>query len=146
MATIMMKASESDIRDLPADISEWSAKEVGTHGELMAKAYLERRGFEVLEMNWRCKGGEVDLVVKEGDELVLVEVKTRVNQHGNLDDILPELAVDGRKRRRYRRLALYYVADHPWMERIRFDVVAITLRTPAEGRIHHVVNAFGWKE
>jgi putative endonuclease len=88
-----------------------------------------RNGYQVLDRNWRCDTGEVDLVVSAGNTIVFVEVKARANdRYGS-----PALAVDHRKQRRLRLLAARWLsamsaaAPGPiGRHEVRFDVVAIT--------------------
>ncbi len=95
---------------------------IGRRGEAAAAAYLQRTGMTVVERNWRCKIGEVDIVALDGTALVLVEVKTRTtNAKGT-----PEEAVSPAKQRKLVRLAQAYVTQaEVTFEEIRFDVVAI---------------------
>lgn len=98
----------------------------GAAGERLAAAWLERAGGRVLARNFRCREGEVDLVVEEADELVFVEVRTR--RVGAL--VGPEESVSLAKRARIRRAAEAYLAatgneERPW----RIDLVAVELDT-----------------
>ncbi|WP_418835781.1 YraN family protein, partial [Paratractidigestivibacter faecalis] len=86
-----------------------------------------------------------DIVALDGDEVVLVEVKTRRRPTGGRDEI-PELAVDHRKQEGYRALALLYMAFHSEVRHIRFDVIAINLVVGGGSRIRHLVGAFVWDE
>jgi putative endonuclease len=95
---------------------------LGRLGEYLAADALEKRGYCLLERNFRCQYGEIDLVAQEGEDLVFVEVKTR---RGTLYG-LPEEAVTSRKARKLQEVAGYYldlhqVPDCSW----RIDVVAI---------------------
>jgi putative endonuclease len=77
----------------------------------------------VLDRNWRCDAGELDLVVAACGTVVIVEVKARASDRFGA----PSLAVDHRKQRRLRVLAARWLAEHPqWRGDVRFDVVAIT--------------------
>ena len=114
-------------------------------GEVMAAAFLLSNDFEILDTNWRCGGREADIVALDGDEVVLVEVKTRRRPAGGRDEI-PELAVDHRKQEGYRALALLYMAFHSEVRHIRFDVIAINLVVGGGSRIRHLVGAFVWDE
>ena len=77
----------------------------------------------MLQLNYRCRTGEVDIVAQEGDYLCFVEVKYRTNQRAGT----PEEAVGISKQRRICRVADYYLLTHPNMaqKQVRFDVVAI---------------------
>ncbi len=120
--------------------------ELGRKGEEMAAAYLERRGWRLLERNWRCPYGEADIVAQDSDDdnndtVVLVEVKTRLAL-GERADAMPELAVDAHKRFRYRRLALAYLMEHPEVFSIRFDVIALNVVGNDSARLRHLFGAF----
>jgi putative endonuclease len=107
-------------------------------GEALAAWFLRLKGFHVEARNWRCPQGELDLVCRDGDTLVFVEVKTRAT--GVAGD--PEDAVDRRKQQRLVRLAYAYLA-HLGGETppCRFDVVAIE-RSRLGPRIRHLKAAF----
>jgi len=95
---------------------------VGRVGERLAANDLEERGYRILERNFRCQYGEIDLVAEEGEDLVFVEVKTR---RGTVCG-LPEEAVNGRKARKLQEVAAGYLEIHnlpdiAW----RIDVVAV---------------------
>lgn len=94
------------------------AKDVlGREGEQVAVGYLEGRGFRILDRNWRCGGGEIDIVAAERRVLVVCEVKTRSGtRYGT-----PLEAVGTAKRRRLRRLAALWLSAHG----VRFDQVRI---------------------
>ena len=114
--------------------------ELARRGEDAAAAYLERIGMTIEERNWRTKSGEIDIVASEGDELVLVEVKTRRSQRAGS----PEEAVSAAKQRRIARLAAAYLATRARdaSRGVRFDVV--TIRVLGEGRalLRHYRAAF----
>lgn len=123
-------------------------RELGSKGEEMAASYLDRKGWCLLERNWRCLYGEVDIVAQDDDDgcaVVLVEVKTRLAA-GPRAEGMPELAVDERKRRRYRTLALAYLASHPEVDSLRFDVIALSVIGEGEARLRHLVGAFSWDD
>ena len=95
---------------------------LGADGEDRAAAWYEANGYTVVERNWRCRDGELDLVVRRGRELVFVEVKTRTSDRFGL----PAEAVTATKQRRIRKLAGRYLADTGTTAGdLRFDVVAI---------------------
>lgn len=91
----------------------------------------------IVDRNWRCRFGELDLVALDGSTLVFVEVKAR--SHDSFVD--PALGVDHRKRVRIRRLAAAYLAlEHPQFESCRFDVVSVVNGPPL--KVDHIVDAF----
>ena len=101
---------------------------LGRTGEDAALRYLEARGLELLERNYRCRGGEIDLVMLEGRTLVLVEVRSRTGTtHGSAAS-----TVGSRKQRRFTLAARHLMLTRPQYRRLaaRFDVVAID---PAPG-------------
>lgn len=96
---------------------------MGTHYEEIASEYLRARGYEILEKNFRCRFGEIDMVAREQNYLCFIEVKyRRTDRKGH-----PEEAVDRRKQNRICRVADYYLLSHPSDREVevRFDVVAI---------------------
>ena len=126
-------------------VSELNAYELGREGERIAQSYLDRRGLEVVSTNWRTPYGEADIVCRSGDEVVLVEVKTRLCL-GESRENMPELSVDGQKQVRYRRMALFYMAEHPEVSSVRFDVIAINIVGERLAKLRHLVGAFAWDE
>ncbi|GAA3187182.1 YraN family protein [Dactylosporangium siamense] len=98
---------------------------VGRYGERLAGRHLLARGLVLLDRNWRCQSGELDIVARDGPVLVFVEVKTR--RSGRFG--VPAEAVGVDKARRLRRLAAQWLAAHAAGNRqeIRFDVVSVLL-------------------
>jgi putative endonuclease len=97
---------------------------LGRTGERLAAEKLEQCGYHILERNFRCPYGEIDLIAEQQQELVFVEVKTRRGQaYGR-----PEEAVTVRKQRKIVQVALYYLDIHTCSERSwRVDVVAVQM-------------------
>ncbi len=111
---------------------------LGVRGEALAAAYLEQQGYRVLERNYRCTLGELDLVVADAAYVVFVEVKTRQGQAA----LHPSLSVTRRKQAKVRQLGEHYLSQHPALTlQPRFDVVAISADGGAE-TIEHLPNAF----
>ncbi|WP_029289350.1 YraN family protein [Cellulomonas sp. HZM] len=109
---------------------------VGRHGEDVAAAHVEARGWRVLDRNWRCREGEVDLVALDGDELVVVEVKTRRSTSYGY----PAEAVTRTKLARVRRLAALWLAAHDVRAAsVRVDVVAVLLPRSGAAVVEHLV-------
>jgi putative endonuclease len=114
-------------------------RELAQLGENLAAAHLTRRGFRILERNFRIPRGELDLIAQDGPELVFIEVKSRIGRA----ESTPEEAVDARKVRRLTRLAEAYLAqggkeDAMW----RIDVVAVVLDSSGRlVRLEHLRNA-----
>lgn len=96
---------------------------VGASAEAAATRLLIERGYAIVERNFRCKAGELDLIARDGGVLVFVEVRSRADaDHGHAAE-----TVDAHKQRQVARVAEYYLAvrDVDYDE-VRFDVVAIT--------------------
>lgn len=99
-------------------------QELGSAGEAVVAAWYERRGYEILERNWRCREGEIDVIARLDDLVVICEVKTRsTDRFGSGLD-----AVDGRKQRRLRALGAAYLSSgaQPGWRPVRFDVASVT--------------------
>lgn len=109
----------------------WRAVE-GRTAEELACRYLREQGMLIVARNWRWRGGEVDIIAKDGPTLVFVEVKGRADE----GFALPEEAVDAGKRARLWRTAQAYLAGKPTVP-VRFDVVAVTPKG-----IRHIKGAF----
>lgn len=107
-------------------------RETGLLGEARAAMYLRRQGMRILERRWRAAHGEIDLIAREGNTIVFVEVKTRLR--GRLDSGLQ--AVNAEKRGHIRSAARQYLREHNEAP-FRFDVIEIS----AAG-LRHIKNAF----
>ena len=115
-------------------------RELAQRGENAAARYLQWMGYEIEAMNWRCKAGEADIVARDGDCVVFVEVKTR----SNIDKGFPEEAVTPEKRSRYERIAALFLRRYPADDlAVRFDVIGILVLDEEKMLIKHHVNAFG---
>lgn len=113
-------------------------KSSGAWGEDLALRYLTRRGYRLVERNYRKRRGEVDLILRYEETLVFVEVKLR--RSTGFGD--PLEAVTARKQATIRSLAEQYLADNqPDYDTVRFDVVGI-LATDTGTRIEHIEDAF----
>ncbi len=105
----------------------------GLNGESRAARYLQNRGMVLLKQRYRSPFGEIDLVMRDGDTLVFVEVKAR----GTGGSGTGLLAVNRRKQAKLVKTALQYLAETGWEGSARFDAVELT----ADG-VQHIVNAF----
>jgi putative endonuclease len=112
--------------------------ETGKKGEALAVNFLQKNGFDILETNWRFRKLEVDIIAKEKDVLVFVEVKTRSTDFFGH----PEEFVDPAKEKHLAKAAAEYMAliKHDWA--IRFDVVAIVLKNNNDWDLKHIKDAF----
>src|SRR5205823_11825402 len=112
---------------------------LGRVGEQVAAEHLERAGLTILDRNWRCAEGEIDIVAADGHTLVVCEVKTRSGlAYGD-----PAEAVVAAKSARLRRLALRWLAAHElsWRE-LRFDVITVLRRRDDRPLVRHLRGAF----
>lgn len=118
-----------------------SRKQKGAAAEELAAAALIEKGYRVLERNWRCRFGELDIVAETGETLVVIEVRSR---SGTASFGTPSESVNARKMMQVRNTAQQYVHQKRYYERpIRFDVISIILRpdlTPVS--MDHIENAF----
>jgi len=135
---------EGQPKDRPTDRREGQPKdrrriETGRRGEAIAAAYLERMGYVVLERNYRCVFGEIDIVARDGATVCFVEVKSRRSaRYGD-----PQLAVNAKKREKMIRTARHYLAGRGLEDRpARFDVAAIRLSPDGAGAVELIRDAF----
>jgi putative endonuclease len=106
---------------------------LGRTGEDLAAGLLSGLGFRIIDRNWRCAAGEIDLIASSGDLLVFCEVKTRATSRWGE----PSEAVGYQKQARLRRLAAAWLTQHrPGSVRIRFDVVSIVVRDGDTDLVH----------
>lgn len=108
---------------------------LGRQGEQLAVDYLQRAGLRILDRNWRCAEGEIDIVAAERRALVVCEVKTRSgSRHGS-----PLEAISRSKRLRLRRLAVRWVTAHGVLvNEIRIDVIGLVQDRAGNFTIEHV--------
>jgi putative endonuclease len=115
--------------------------DLGARGEELAAAWYTGRGYEVLARNWRCREGELDLVLTRGRDVVFCEVKTRTGAGFGL----PAEAVTAEKQRRLRRLATRWLGEQSPSRRfgeVRFDVACVTVRAGAAPDLEVIEAAF----
>jgi len=125
--------------------SWWTGTEKPLHllhgelGERAARKHLKRQGLKFLTANFRTPRGEIDLVFRDSDCLVFVEVKTRSSEEWTR----PAAAVNAERRRRLTRAALDYLhlLDDPPVK-VRFDIVEVLLQDSAVREVRHLPNTF----
>ena len=108
---------------------------LGRAGEELAARYLRSRGMEILDRNWRCRLGEIDLVARDGETVVICEVKTRstAGYEG------PLAAINHRRLRRLQQLAQAWLSSHEMAQCwVRLDGIGIVQDSDQGPRIHHV--------
>lgn len=114
-------------------------KRLGERGEDAASAFLERVGMTIVERNWRCPAGEVDIVALDDATIVLCEVKTRRTPSKGT----PEEAVTPAKQRRYAKLASAYIQHTGTQDvSVRFDVITLLVIAPDRALLRHHRAAF----
>ncbi|RYD81305.1 MAG: YraN family protein [Sphingobacteriales bacterium] len=110
----------------------------GAAGEEAAANFLLRKGYEIVARNFKADKCEIDIIAKEKNTLVFVEVKTRSSgKYGN-----PEEAVTPAKQRNMVRAAEIYVEENGWKNEISFDVISIIPHPEGTFSIHHICDAF----
>ncbi|MEV4950653.1 YraN family protein [Paenarthrobacter nitroguajacolicus] len=108
---------------------------LGRNGEALAAGFLENQGMRIVDRNWRCPDGEIDIVALEGDTLVIAEVKTRKS----LDYGHPFEAVDAAKLARLHRLSSAWCREHDLnAPRRRIDVVSVIDSGVGEPQLEHL--------
>ena len=132
-----MEAAAQAVR--AAEFADRRIDQLGKRGEDVAAEYLGRTGLVVLSRNWRCRGGELDLVATDGERLIICEVKTRSGTgYGE-----PAEGVMPAKAARIRHVAAAWLQTHlvGWCE-IRFDVVAVLCPPDGPVTVEHLRGAF----
>ena len=112
--------------------------ELGALGEQIALEFLLELGYKILVTNWVCGHKEVDIIAKDGDTIVFVEVKTRKTPCL----VEPEATVDIFKQRLLIFAANSYVTRFQYDLDVRFDIIAIVIDNNNEKRIEHIIDAF----
>jgi putative endonuclease len=108
-------------------------RETGIQGEKLACNFLANNGYRIIETNYRCRDGEVDVVTQQRDVLVFVEVRTKKN----LNFGTPEESITERKKEKLRAVAEHYTQNHENLPPTwRIDVVAVQLNY--RGRLHRI--------
>ncbi len=113
-----------------------SSYATGRDGERESEEYIKKKGYAILERNYRVKGGEIDLIARVGDTLVFIEVKAR----SSIRFGYPEEAVGITKKRRIARAMRVYLRAHPISSEtyIRFDIISLQrgAETNGDGFVH----------
>ncbi|TYO95165.1 YraN family protein [Desulfallas thermosapovorans] len=112
-------------------------RNLGITGENMAAEYLQRKGLQIVERNFRCRLGEIDIIARQGNCLVFVEVRTRSSGACGL----PQESITAAKINKLRRLSQVYLLKRSiYNVDVRFDVLAV--HCAGETTINHIENAF----
>jgi putative endonuclease len=111
--------------------------EVGKKGEDIARRFLEKQGYKIIEQNYRTKYAEIDLVAKKGNDLVFIEVRTKIGENFGT----PEETINYDKKRKLLRNALAYVSRKKWKGPYRIDAICIVLKSDySVERLNHYEN------
>ena len=114
-------------------------RSLGVRGEEVAARHLTAKGLQILERGFRARCGEIDLIAREGEELVFVEVKTR-SSAGCGDPL--EAVTEVKRRRILRAASLYLQSTGSWDHPCRFDLVAVRIGPGGAEEVEHVRSAF----
>ncbi len=122
----------------PENLLNDGRRHTGETGESIAVKFLKKNGYRIIEQNYRCKLGEIDIIAQDGSVLAFIEVKARrTDEFGG-----PKRAVTIRKQRKISMVALKYLKETEQMgKKARFDVVAIRL-LPSDPDVEIIKNAF----
>jgi putative endonuclease len=121
-------------------------KALGRQGEDIAAEYLRQQGYEIVTRNWRTRSGELDIVARDGEWLVFVEVRARRAGKGTLAPALgtPEESITPRKQMQLAAMADAYLFELPWGGPWRIDVIALEIRADGSvARLNHLRDAVG---
>lgn len=111
--------------------------ELGKEGEDLATQFLAKHGYTILAKNYRFKKLEIDLIAKDQNDLVIVEVKTRINRYFGE----PYVFVTKKKQKQIIKAANQYIHENNWFGDTRFDIISIVLNSE-EQSIEHIPHAF----
>lgn len=116
-------------------------KQLGKLGEELAEAFLSERAYRIVERNWRCRTGELDIIAEKADKLIFIEVRTRrpSGRFGSAKE-----SVDYRKQLKVKETAQFYLHRFQKYEQsIQFDVITVEVSVDgAEPHIEHIQGAF----
>ena len=115
-------------------------KKLGAKGENIAARFLKRKGYRIVQRNYTCKLGEIDIIAQHDSTLIFVEVRSKQTEKFGP----PQYSVNSAKQRQISRAALYYIKENKITgQTCRFDVVAVTfLPDSRKPEVEHIQNAF----
>ncbi len=118
---------------------KFNSKKTGTQGEELAQQYLSKQGLTLIEKNFNCRLGEIDLIMQEGEYLVFIEVRIRHNQRF----ASPMESITYNKQQKSSKTAQFYLQQHHLIDKVpcRFDAVAVNLKS-AQPSFEWIKNAF----
>ena len=123
---------------MKTDEAPEAKNELGKRGEEIARDYLLHKGYQILDQNWRWRRKEIDLVARHGEEIVVVEVKTRVENFS----AEPYESVTMKKIRNIVEVADRWLRYHQTDLECRFDVISITVKKDGSHTLEHFAGAF----
>ena len=113
-------------------------KQVGNKGESLAENYIKRKGYKIIQRNYRCRLGEIDIIAKDDDTIVFIEVRTKQNENFGS----PQDSVTSTKISKISKTALRFIQEKNLSGfSYRFDFIAITF-SQGKPNIEHIENAF----
>ncbi|MDP2755022.1 MAG: YraN family protein [Nitrospirota bacterium] len=113
-------------------------KPLGSEGEDLAVRFLQKKGYRIIARNYKTPVGEIDIIARDGDTIVFIEVKTRTD----ISFGYPFEAVNKRKRQKLKNLALLYLKRQGKESPVRFDVLSIFCMDNGKKDIEHIKDAF----
>lgn len=134
----MTTATMNKTQDVTATTDAPTTDALATRGTKVAARFLERQGYDILELGWQCKSGSADLIATDNGDLVFVEVRMRSNE----DRGTPEDVIGKNARKRNERIAIDYLATHDICDvKVRFDVISILVVFEDRAFLWHHMNA-----
>ena len=116
-------------------------KQLGDYGETLAARYLENKGYIIIDVNWHCASGELDIIARQHDTIVFVEVKTQNARRS--DNVLSNITP--KKQERLIKSVYEYLDQHGLEDAVwRIDAIAVRLQKGKTAAIDHVEDALGW--
>ncbi len=120
-------------------------RRIGNVGEAAAAKYLRRHGYRILRRNYEALDGEIDIIARNREYYVFVEVKTRTVGHMSPKESRPAAAVTPEKQRKIISVAKWFLGSVPKNRRLRFDIIEVYLNEEKEVlNIKHLENAFNY--
>jgi len=113
-------------------------RSLGDSGERQAVQFLKKQGYQIVKRNYKCPSGEVDIIARDGETLVFVEVKTRTGTAFGL----PQEAVDRRKQKKLVNVAFHYIGRLKEPPSMRFDIITVMQGEEGDFRLEHFPDAF----
>ena len=121
-------------------------RKLGNKGERIARRFLKKSGYKILEKNYVAQGSEIDVIAKKGNVCAFVEVKTRTKSSATNIEPRPASAVTPDKQAKIIKAASHYQSRNPGSYRMRFDVIEVLIDVDRRGKklitVNHLENTF----